>query len=290
MLIELAIGDAYGAGFEYAPDIFIRQHNRATHYVQHPRHQIRPGCYTDDTQMSLAIAESLLSGERWTPENLAARFVRAFRRDPRLGYARGFQAFLEEVEDGGEFLAMIRPDSDKSGAAMRAAPLGVLPTIGQVVDRCRVQARITHDTVDGTNAAVAAALLVHYCLHDLGPKDDVGRFLEGQVPGAWAAPWTGKVGPKGWMSVRAAITAVARNASLESLLQDCIAFTGDVDTVASIAMAAASCSREYARDLPENLLLMLENGPFGRDYLLDLDARLMALGGESGPTAPREVG
>ncbi len=279
MLIELAIGDAYGAGFEYAPETLIRQHNRATHYVQHPRHRLRPGCYTDDTQMSLAVAEALLSGSRWSPELLARHFVEAYRRDPREGYARGFQAFLNEVRDGEDFLARIRPDSDKSGAAMRAAPLGLLPTVGQVVDRCRVQAKLTHDTPDGVNAAVAAALMVHYCWHDLGPRKDLGRFLEGQVEGPWSAAWTGKVGPKGWMSVRAAITAVARNESLEALLIDCVSFTGDVDTVASIAMAAASCSPEYARDLPENLLLMLENGPFGRDYIVALDARLLAFRG-----------
>ena len=78
------------------------------------------------------------------------------------------------------------------------------------------------------------------------------------------------------MSVRAAITAVARNDTLSGLLVDCIAFTGDVDTVAAIALAAAACSREYEQDLPENLVLTLENGPFGRDYLVDLDRTLMA--------------
>ncbi len=279
MLIELAIGDAYGAGFEYAPEDFIRRHNRATHFVQHPRHSIRPGRYTDDTQMSLAIAEALVSGDRWTPAMLAGRFVAAFRRDPREGYARGFHAFLSETEDGEEFLAQIRPDSDKSGAAMRAAPIGVLPTIGQVVDRAQVQARLTHDTPDGTNAAIAAALMSHYFLYDLGPKAELGAFLASRVPGAWAAPWSGKVGPKGWMSVRAAITAVTRNDSLEGLLIDCVGFTGDVDTVATIALAAASCSRDYAPDLPENLLAMLEDGPYGRPYLAELDARLLALRG-----------
>jgi hypothetical protein len=44
MLLELAIGDAYGAGFEYASDGLIRKHNTAAYYVQHPRHNIRPGC------------------------------------------------------------------------------------------------------------------------------------------------------------------------------------------------------------------------------------------------------
>src|SRR4051812_27494037 len=101
MLVELAVGDAYGAGFEYAPDALVRTENTATHYVQHPRHHgIRPGMYTDDTQMSLAIAEALVSGKRWTPQNLAERFVAVFRRDPREGYAGGFHAFLQETRSG----------------------------------------------------------------------------------------------------------------------------------------------------------------------------------------------
>jgi ADP-ribosylglycohydrolase len=278
MLVELAVGDAYGAGFEYAAPEFVRQHNTLARYVRHPRHRILPGCYTDDTQMSLAVAEALVSGERWTPAHLAERFVWAFKRDPREGYSGGFYAFLREVTSGGEFLACIRPDSDKSGAAMRAAPLGVLPTAGQVADHCRVQAALTHNTPDGIHAAQAAALMTHYLLYRLGPKGDVGTFLEGMVPGQWSAPWSGKVGAKGWMSVRAAVTAVMRNRRLSDLLRDCIAFTGDVDTVASIALAAASCSAEYEHDLPENLVQALENGPFGRDYLAALDRQLLTRG------------
>ncbi len=71
MLLELAIGDAYGAGFEYADTETIRLHNNLSRYVKHPRHNIRPGCYTDDTQMSLAIAETMVSGEPWKPAVLA---------------------------------------------------------------------------------------------------------------------------------------------------------------------------------------------------------------------------
>jgi ADP-ribosylglycohydrolase len=284
MLLEIAIGDAYGAGFEYAPDHLIRRHNSATYYVQHPRHDsIRPGMYTDDTQMSLAIAEALVSGERWTREHLAERFVQTFHRDPREGYSGAFHALLCDVRSGHELLSRLQPDSDKSGASMRAGPLGVLPTVGQVADACRVQAAITHDTPDGICAATAAALMTHYFLYRLGPKSRLPDFLAGQVPGAWAAPWEGKVGPKGWMSVRAAITAVVRNQRLSDLLKDCVAFTGDVDTVCAIATAAASCSDEYEQDLPEGLVNCLENGRYGRDYLIEMDRRLMLLV-RSGPT------
>ncbi len=36
MLLELAIGDAYGAGFEYANIDLIKQHNNLFNYVKHP--------------------------------------------------------------------------------------------------------------------------------------------------------------------------------------------------------------------------------------------------------------
>jgi ADP-ribosyl-[dinitrogen reductase] hydrolase len=274
MLLELAIGDAYGAGFEYAPAEVVRQHNSGVAYLRHPKHSIPAGAYTDDTQMSLALAELLLSGQRWTPLNLAGRFVEVFRRDPREGYAGRFFAFLQTVRTGEEFLSGVVPTSDKSGAAMRAPVLGVLPTIGAVIDRCRVQAAVTHNTPDGIHAACAAALMTHYLLHDLGPLERLPSFLEGMVPGPWGAPWQGPVGGKGWMSVRAALTALVRNRRHSELLRDCVAFTGDVDTVAAIALAAASCAREYERDLPETLVQGLENGSYGRDYLIDVDCRL----------------
>lgn len=281
MLLELAIGDAYGAGFEYADADVVHRHNDATHYLPHPHHRgIRPGMYTDDTQMSLAIAEALMSVERWTPANLAERFVQAFRRDPREGYSSGLYGLLQTVIDGNDFLAHIQPDSDKSGAAMRASPLGILPTLGQVLDCCRVQAALTHDTPDGIAAAQAAALMSHFFLYRLGRKEHLGEFLEGHVPGQWSAPWVGKVGSKGWMSVRAAVTALRQHSRLSDLLCACVAFTGDVDTVATIALAVASCADEYTQDLPESLVRTLENGPYGRDYLIALDRQLMARVGD----------
>ncbi len=194
--------------------------------------------------------------------------------DPREGYAGKFYEFLNTVRSGEEFLARVLPTSDKSGAAMRATPLGVLPTIGEVVEKCRVQAAVTHNTPDGINAALAAALMTHYFLHNFGPKEQLPVFLQGQVEGQWISPWFGKVEGKGWMSVRAAITAVVRNARLSDLLKDCVEFTGDVDTVATIALAAASCSSEYEQDLPASLVQGLENGAYGRDYLTALDHRL----------------
>jgi len=277
MLVELAIGDAYGAGFEYSPRSMVFEQNDLRGYVQHPRHAKRPGCYTDDTQMSIAIAEAIVADEPWTRENLAQRFVTAFKRDPHAGYASGFHAFLQEIDDGDEFLARIRPYSDKSGAAMRAAPIGVYPDIETVIERCRLQAALTHDTSKGIRAAVAASLMSHYFIYDLGPKAELAQFIAEHVPGSWLESWQGKVRSKGVMSVRAALTAVMAHDSLRDILRACIAFTGDVDTVATIALGAASCANEVEQDLPSVLIDTLENGAFGLDYLRKLDVQLMKI-------------
>ena len=277
MLLELAIGDAYGAGFEYVDTEMIRRKNTLAGYVRHPRHSVQPGCYTDDTQMSLAIAETIVSGKPWEPAMLAGKFVEVFQRDPRKGYADGFYRFLEHVRDGEQFLREIHPDSEKSGAAMRAAPLGIYPTIPLVIERCTIQAALTHNTPKGINAAVAAALMTHYFLYDLGPRSELGIFLEEHAPGRWTSPWTGKVGSQGWMSVQAAVSALTRCDTMRDVLKTCIQFSGDVDTVAAIALAAGSCSVEIVQDLPAHLYDELENGRYGRDYIRLLDTQLMAL-------------
>ena len=277
MLLELAIADAYGAGFEYVSSQIIRERNDLSGYVEHPRHQIKPGCYTDDTQMSIAIAEAIVEQEAWTPEVLAEKFVTAFKRDPREGYASRFYDFLLNIGDGREFLQKIIPTSDKSGAAMRAAPIGVFPTIEKVLEAATMQAKITHNTPDGINAAKAVALMSHYFIYKLGSKSKLGKFIETYIPGEWSKPWQGKVKSKALMSVRAAITAVMRNHSLSQLLKDCISFTGDVDTVAAIALGAGSCSEEIEKDLPSHLIETLENNAYGRDYIIDLDKQLMSI-------------
>src|SRR6476620_4565478 len=260
MLIELAIGDAYGAGFEFVDQQTIELYNNLNGYIKHPRHDIEPGCYTDDTQMSLAVAEAIVSREPWTPELLATKFVAAFHRDRRLGYAGKFYNFLLQVQDSKEFLENIHYASDTSGSAMRSGPIGIFPTIEKVIENATIQAAITHNTPDGINAAIAAALMSHYFIYQLG---------------LWSIPWQGEVSTKGLVCVRAAITAVMLHDSMSKLLQACIAFSGDVDTVATIALAAGSCSSEIAQDLPENLVQGLENKSYGRDYIRELDRQLM---------------
>ncbi len=273
IMLNLAVGDSYGSAFEYALPEFVTENNDGLSYKKHPRFPGRtPGTYTDDTQMSLAIAEIMLGDLEWTPENISNQFIAAFKRDERTGYARKFHALLQLVQNGEELRRKIVPNSDRSGGAMRACPIGLYPQINRVITVAKTQAAITHATESGMESAAVAALMTHYFAYDLGEKAKLGTWVQSKVSGTdWATPYEGAVDEKGWMAVRAAITAITESNSMSDLLKRCIAFTGDVDTVATIAMAAATYCGEIKKDLSGKLVIGLEDGTYGRNYLIALD-------------------
>src|SRR6478672_6856325 len=97
MLVEMAYADAYGVGFEFTDANQMALHNPKKYgwrYAQHPKYPLKPGYYTDDTQMSLANCEVLLSGGYQGEKAFADAWVNAFKRDERPGYAGRFYAFL----------------------------------------------------------------------------------------------------------------------------------------------------------------------------------------------------
>ena len=77
------------------------------------------------------------------------------------------------------------------------------------------------------------------------------------------------------MAVQAAVTLVMAHSSMNRLLRRLRGSDGDVETVAAVALAAGACSVEIVQDLPEHLVAGLENGPYGRDFLTQLDEQLM---------------
>jgi len=279
-MLACAIGDAYGAGFEYVHPKAVRAGNDLSTYRPHPKWSkvkggIQPGQYTDDTQMALALAEHLLDKGLINHIQVATRFVVAFKRDHRTGYAGGFYKLLCEVPDGVALLGKLLPHSSKNGGAMRAFPLGYFDDPAIVRDRAMLQASITHATARGMAAAAAAALAFHYCYHQVGSRDELPLWLDAQLPGFdFARPWKGQVKADGVNTVRAALTALMNGRDLAHVLRLSVAFTGDVDTVAAIAMPIAAVCRDLPQNFPQKLIDGLENGPFGRDYLIEIDRKL----------------
>ena len=293
MLLYIAMADAYASAVEYN-NTLREECLKFERYHAHPTHGNLPGTYTDDTEMSVANARVLLQyDEPFTPLMFADAYVREFQRGGRRkGYSQGFQAILERVHMGTELLGELKPDSVQNGAAMRAVPLGVLPTVEQVLAVATLQARITHDTPEGRFSARAVALMSHAVLYeDMVFLPDLGEYCQKHLPPedlqqrfayVFSRPWS-EMSVKPYMGVSVAITTVhavvdvlARENSLMGIMRRIINWGGDTDSVAAIAWGIAS-ARYQDEKLPAFMEHNLEQGnsKTGAVYLRLLGEKLM---------------
>ncbi len=267
------MGDAYGAGFEFCNREKIVQCNTLAGYVSHEL-GIAPGSYTDDTQMSIAVSEVLLSKAELLSGSFADAYVRCYKRDRRKGYAKGLQELLDDCDDGAALRQRIRPESRRNGAAMRSVPLGLIANKKLLALAAREQAVVTHNTVEGVLSSQVVALMANFVLYDQAALIDLPRLVEASTGFELMSNWSSEVECDAIQTLHAVNTALLRNRSMSSLLCDCVNFGGDVDSVAAIAMGIASLTPEYASDLPALILDGLEDREYGRNFLTLLDATL----------------
>ncbi len=273
MLLEIAIGDAYGAGFEFCDRDKIILSNTLAGYVPHEL-GIEAGHYTDDTQMSMAVSEVLLSQADLSSNAFADAFVQCYKRDPRKGYAKGLQELLHGCENGAAFRRRIRPESRRNGAAMRSVPLGLISDKRELARAAHEQAVVTHDTIEGRLSSHVVALMAHFLLYDHAALIDLPALIKQETGFELVCDWDSEVECDAMQTIHAVNTALLRNRGMSTLLRDCVNFGGDVDSVAAIAMGIASLSPEYASDVPQSLVNELEDGAYGKGFLAQLDLAL----------------
>src|SRR4051794_14295405 len=124
-LLGLAVGDALGALFEGKHASYVRQScPDLARLLSYPREDI---WYTDDTQMMIGVAETLVA----QGEIAGAALGRAFAGNyvPARGYGFGARRVLEAMEEGRDHRAVaagtFRGGSFGNGGAMRVAPVGL---------------------------------------------------------------------------------------------------------------------------------------------------------------------
>ncbi len=292
MLLRIAQADAYAIAYEYvkdadAPDL-KREVLKFEKFHQHPTyHALRPGMYTDDTQMSIAVAETFIKhGQDATSEQYAQAFFDCFKRDPRDGYSRALQTILESAKSVDHMKQMIVPSSNKNGGCMRAVPLGVIKSPEKLINAAAIQASVTHGTWGGINSAACVALMSHFALYDKRSFSTMFNWCRNQLPSFeyFKEPWSGPVGyPKsdkhnlgiGMCTACAVHTLVSEEKTLMGMLKRTIEWGGDTDSVASIAWGIAS-ARHSGREIPQFMYDDLEpNGAYGQAFLVDLGMKLM---------------
>lgn len=281
-LLGLALGDALGAPFEGGLiERFVwRLIGRTS------QGEMR---WTDDTQMSLDLAESLIARGTIDPDDLAQRFAGSYRWS--RGYGPGAAKILKRIAGGTDWRDANRSvypgGSFGNGGAMRAPVVGLFYSARpeELAEAARQSARVTHAHPLGMEGALLVASATAKAMTSKNPLEiikaaaascELALFLERlAVALDWLA--SGEV-PKpkevknrlgnGIAAAESCVTAVyvalrfldAPFTEMQSFVAEC---GGDVDTIGAMAGAVWGTVNGTS-SLPTESLLKLEQ----RDRLL----------------------
>jgi ADP-ribosylglycohydrolase len=153
----LSVGDAIGESLSY-------QYDRCRENCDFSA--FRPGTvrYTDDTEMALAIVETLQRLGGIDEDVVAWAFSTRYRQDPDRGYGKMARRVLEEIGGGTPWRDASRNafggGSFGNGAAMRVAPLGAYfsDDLSVVPAMATKSAQVTHYHPEGIAGAIAVAV------------------------------------------------------------------------------------------------------------------------------------
>jgi len=292
MLKEMAVADAYAIAWEFT-DAQTAQNDLKAFY-QHPTYlELKPGQYTDDTQRAIANIK-VLNGPRdlkvlLNPLSYAESYVDTYKRDPREGYSRGFQALLNSVDNGLQLITTVDRKRPSNGAVMGVAPLGFIQDIKELKLAATAQAISTHNPVTAVHAQIVA-LATHFFVYKVDYKASLLEFVDAY------ADWSSQADRVKWLgeltafamdgtrkttiqasSISAYMVHVVNAANtLTDIIIDAVRRGGDTDSAAATPVAIASLCPDIENDIPQHLYGALDtaNPEYGIDFLDDLERDL----------------
>jgi poly(ADP-ribose) glycohydrolase ARH3 len=290
-MIGSALGDAIG---ELA---FFNPHKEilCAHLEQPETYR-----YTDDTAMSIGIAESILRTGCLDEQDLGEAFRENFKREPWRGYASGPPTVFSMVEELGityvEAAQRLFGGSGSfgNGSAMRVVPVGlVFHDSPDLYEMARVSAVVTHAHPLGIDGAAvqskAVALAVQHDPDDAFAPDafvqgllsfartskmrekirEVGDLISSRVNPAMAAQRLGRTVAVHESLPYALYSFLRHPKSFEDCLFCAILNGGDRDTLGAMACAISGAYLGI-KAIPKSWIEKLEN----RSYIEQLASQL----------------
>ena len=292
------LGDAFGSDFEGMDPDRVRFHmgNLSKTFTRH---------YTDDTDMTLALAESLVQCGRIDPGNIAKQF--SLSCDLTRGYAIGTIKAVLALRAGLKWhqvaRAVFENGSFGNGAAMRVSPVGLFyhHDLTALQEAAMKQANITHVHPLGQWGAMMQACSIGLAVMQ-SPKEPFKR--EEVIVHLREVLWRGPIeylrglnkieemfaqrrilqarevvqflgnGVEAHFSVPSACyIAITYSPDFCDAVWAAISLGGDTDTIAGMVEAIVG-AHVGEKGLPAEWIEQLEEGPRGRSFVKRLADRL----------------
>jgi ADP-ribosyl-[dinitrogen reductase] hydrolase len=252
--VGAAVGDALGMPLEFGP----RQ--PAGRLVREMRPgRIPAGTFTDDTEMALALAESLLAHRPLDAADLARRFVAWLQAGPddvgihtrnvlsRIAAGEPWQQAVEAVQRR-------KPDSAGNGSVMRCWPVALAcwDDLEGLLAASRLQSRVSHPHPECEAGSAFATATIYHLLRGASPDGAVALAIElAEPPPGLRAMIEGaparsreELANSGWVrhTLESAVWGLLTTGSFEEAVVQVVNLCGDADTAGTVVGALAGAA------------------------------------------------
>lgn len=288
-LVGLAVGDALGAPLEFSTRGQVRNRFPAGLREMIASRLWGRGEYTDDTQMALLIAESLLEKKAFFANDVATRFQRWAKTAKDVGVQTGAVVSMAHYTDDPDRCSLryyeANPDSSAgNGALMRCAPVALfyLDSIEELVDASRASARVTHYDPKAQSSCVILNVWIRQAIC-CGVRDGRAEALS-RLSASERSPWDrlqriescveDDIVSSGYTvhTLEAAAWSFLTTSSYEEAVIRAANLGDDADTVAAVCGALAGAYYGYAA-IPDRWRDQLWNESRIRKIALALEMR-----------------
>ena len=232
MIYGAIAGDIIGSRFEFDRPNWRRDFELFTDECE----------FTDDTVMTIAVADAVLNMRRNATEEIYKRnFIERMQwygnRFPNAGYGMGFKLWLK--------MAFPQPyNSFGNGSAMRVSPIGwVYDDLDKTREVARWSAEISHDHPEGVKGAESIATAIWMARNGFKKEDiatamieifdyDLSKTVDECIP-------EHEHNETCMDSVPKALVAFLEGEDFEQVIRNAVAMGGDTDTIAAIAGSVA---------------------------------------------------
>jgi ADP-ribosyl-[dinitrogen reductase] hydrolase len=252
--VGAAVGDALGMPLEFGP-------RRAPGHLVNDMldGRLPGGTFTDDTEMALALADSLVAHHPLDPADLARRFVTWLQAGPddvgihthtvlsRIAAGEPWQEAVNTVQQQ-------RPDSAGNGSVMRCWPvaLAYADDLDQLLAASRLQSRVTHPHPDCEAGSAFVNATLYALLRGSPPAEAVDRAVAvADMPRALRAVveraptrQREELENSGWVrhTLESAAWGLLTTSTFEDAVVAVVNLGGDADTAGAVVGALAGAA------------------------------------------------
>ena len=254
LIIGAAVGDALGAPFEferggtYAERFPSSELGGIGEMIGGGSFNWSPAEFTDDTQMALALALSIIENDGFDPDHVWTYWRSWAKTANDIGNTTRHALSFDDWRD----VSHPNPDSTAAnGALMRAFPLALLDLPREELQQIVLQqGQMTHAHLSASWGAWLGLSMMHSAVHGNDPFETLDRELE-QMPQDMAEkieplltpewePTSNRINNGSvWGCLADAVWAVRNSQSFEEAVVNAVNLGDDADTVGCVAGALA---------------------------------------------------